>query len=171
MAIQLDETHDAQRKSWIASANGHGVFPIQNLPLCVFRVPGQREAWREIRYGQLVQVFMEASKPFWEQDGMSPELWSDGPIERVLRLPSQDGAQNNFVAFINGEATVCYDGQYFFDTDHVEGDSGTQSNDLSVDISALACSVHGTTTAPSVEDLASPKAEYRKVAKVAYVDP
>lgn len=31
---------------------------------------------------------------------------------------------------VAGEAGVCYDGQYFFDTDHAEGDSGTQSNDL-----------------------------------------
>lgn len=30
----------------------------------------------------------------------------------------------------NGESTVCYDGQYFFDTDHSEGSSGTQDNDL-----------------------------------------
>lgn len=30
----------------------------------------------------------------------------------------------------NGAATLCYDGQYFFDTDHAEGDSGTQSNKL-----------------------------------------
>jgi phage major head subunit gpT-like protein len=29
-----------------------------------------------------------------------------------------------------GEASVCYDGQYFFDTDHSEGDSGVQSNSL-----------------------------------------
>lgn len=28
----------------------------------------------------------------------------------------------------SGTTTVCYDGQYFFDTDHSEGDSGTQSN-------------------------------------------
>jgi len=31
---------------------------------------------------------------------------------------------------IGGEAATCYDGQYFFDTDHAEGDSGTQSNDI-----------------------------------------
>jgi phage major head subunit gpT-like protein len=46
---------------------------------------------------------------------------------------------------IAGESTVCYDGQYFFDTDHSEGDSGTQSNDLSVDIA--------TTTAPTVDEM------------------
>lgn len=32
----------------------------------------------------------------------------------------------------SGEASVCYDGQYFFDTDHAEGDSGSQSNDITV---------------------------------------
>jgi len=31
---------------------------------------------------------------------------------------------------IAGESGLCYDGQYFFDTDHSEGDSGTQSNDV-----------------------------------------
>ncbi len=54
---------------------------------------------------------------------------------------------------INGESTACYDGQYFFDTDHSEADSGTQSNDISVDISALATAAHGSTTAPSVGEM------------------
>lgn len=31
---------------------------------------------------------------------------------------------------VNGESAVCYDGQFFFDTDHSEGDSGAQSNDI-----------------------------------------
>ncbi len=29
---------------------------------------------------------------------------------------------------INGASAICYDGQYFFDSDHSEGDSGTLSN-------------------------------------------
>lgn len=31
------------------------------------------------------------------------------------------------------ESTTCYDGQYFFDTDHSEGSSGTQDNDITYD--------------------------------------
>lgn len=54
---------------------------------------------------------------------------------------------------VNGIDTDCYDGQYFFDTDHSEGDSGTQSNDISVDISALPTAVAGVVTAPSVEEM------------------
>jgi phage major head subunit gpT-like protein len=43
-----------------------------------------------------------------------------------------------------GESTTCYDGQYFFDTDHAEGDSGSQSNDITYDAA--------TTTAPSADE-------------------
>lgn len=42
---------------------------------------------------------------------------------------------------IAGESAACYDGQFFFDTDHAEGDSGSQSNDITNDIA--------TTTAPT----------------------
>lgn len=45
---------------------------------------------------------------------------------------------------LTGESAVCYDGQYFFDTDHVEGDSGTQDNDLGYNA--------GTATAPTAAE-------------------
>ena len=48
---------------------------------------------------------------------------------------------------VAGEAATCYDGQYFFDTDHAEGDSGSQSNDISNDIT--------TTTAPTAGEMES----------------
>jgi phage major head subunit gpT-like protein len=53
----------------------------------------------------------------------------------------------------DGESTNAYDGQFFFDTDHSEGDSGSQDNDITVDISALPVATAGTTTAPSVEEM------------------
>ena len=36
----IDETHDPARISWVASANGHKAFPIQNLPHGVFSPEG-----------------------------------------------------------------------------------------------------------------------------------
>ena len=45
--MQLDETHDPKRTSWIDSANEPGCdFPIQNLPFGVFRRRGSKEAPR-----------------------------------------------------------------------------------------------------------------------------
>jgi phage major head subunit gpT-like protein len=54
---------------------------------------------------------------------------------------------------IAGEASVCYDGQFFFDTDHVSGDSGTITNDLT----ATECPSADvtTTTAPTAAELAA----------------
>jgi phage major head subunit gpT-like protein len=46
---------------------------------------------------------------------------------------------------IAAESTACYDGQFFFDTDHSEQDSGTQSNDLTSDVT--------TTTAPTAGEM------------------
>ena len=40
MPHATDETHDPQRRSWIASAQGHAEFPIQNLPLGIFSAKG-----------------------------------------------------------------------------------------------------------------------------------
>ena len=39
----IDRTHDASRRSWIESANGHPDFPIQNLPFGSYTTRGQKE--------------------------------------------------------------------------------------------------------------------------------
>lgn len=55
---------------------------------------------------------------------------------------------------INGPSTACYDGQYFFDTDHVDPSADyqtSQSNDISVDISTLPGV--GTDDTPSAPNL------------------
>lgn len=70
-----------------------------------------------------------------------------------------DRAQTHWASLLstlllNGSSTVCYDGQYYFDTDHTEGSSGVQSNSIQVDISTLPCLVHGSAgTAPSIEEM------------------
>lgn len=47
---------------------------------------------------------------------------------------------------MTGASALCYDNQYFFDTDHVEGQSGPQSNSITHDIV--------TPTAPTVDEFA-----------------
>lgn len=44
---------------------------------------------------------------------------------------------------VAGESTVCYDGQFFFDTDHLEDDSGTQSNDVTSSAATPAAPTSG----------------------------
>ena len=40
MPAFIDETHDPRLRSWVDDANGHADFPIQNLPLGIFRIRG-----------------------------------------------------------------------------------------------------------------------------------
>jgi fumarylacetoacetase len=43
----LNETHDPALRSWVPSANAAGNdFPVQNLPMAVFRRAGTAQAWR-----------------------------------------------------------------------------------------------------------------------------
>ncbi|MDD2545678.1 MAG: fumarylacetoacetase, partial [Burkholderiaceae bacterium] len=43
----LNETHDPSLRSWVPSAQTAGTdFPLQNLPLAIFRRTGRSEPWR-----------------------------------------------------------------------------------------------------------------------------
>jgi phage major head subunit gpT-like protein len=57
--------------------------------------------------------------------GMYPPL-----LETLAAEASYHPDELWFNALANGEATACFDDQFFFDTDHAWGDSGSQSNDL-----------------------------------------
>jgi phage major head subunit gpT-like protein len=111
---------------------------------------------------QLRQAGYEITNKRWEASIEVPLLdWTHdktGQIQvRVRELASRYGAHIARLIstlMIAGESTACYDGQFFFDTEHAEGDSGTQSNDLSVDIAALPVTNHGSTTAPSPAEAA-----------------
>ncbi len=87
------------------------------------------------------------------------ELKRDKTGQALIRIMELADRTNSHWAsllstlMINAESAVCYDGQYFFDTNHVEGDSGTQSNDIESDISELPVNQHGSTTAPSAEEM------------------
>jgi fumarylacetoacetase len=52
--MQLDETHDSNRQSWVTSANGHADFPIQNLPVGIFSPPGSTEKRGGVAIGDMI---------------------------------------------------------------------------------------------------------------------
>lgn len=139
------------------------------------RLPGENElyAWlgqaptpREFIGGrqpvQLSQNAYQLANKRWESSITVPLLhWrkdKTGQIQvRVQELARRYGvhlARLLSLLKIAGHNTLCYDGQYFYDTDHAEGASGAQSNLLSANISDYPCTHHGTTTAPSPCEMA-----------------
>lgn len=106
-------------------------------------MPGIREwlgdrVFKSLRAGNftLANKEWESSLAIEKKDIADDRLGMYGP---VLEQLGQEAAQHPdellLAAIENGEATVCFDGQYFFDTDHSWGDSGTQDNDLSYNAS------------------------------------
>ena len=88
----LDETHDPQRTSWVDGARSGSDFPVQNLPLGIFSLPGeQRRAG--VAIGDFILDLAAAGDLLseeWSGDFSAPVLnrWlSRGPgAHRELRL-------------------------------------------------------------------------------------
>jgi fumarylacetoacetase len=73
MRPQIDETHDPERRSWVESANGHGDFPIQNLPLGVFSPLGGQPRGGVAIGDQILDLSLAARSSLFEgaaRDGL-----------------------------------------------------------------------------------------------------
>jgi fumarylacetoacetase len=84
---ELDETHDAGLQSWVASADGHSDFPIQNLPYGLFSPPagGQRAG---VAIGNhIVDLAALAASGLLEADA-----------ERAVRVAANSDSLNAFLA-------------------------------------------------------------------------
>jgi len=81
-----------------------------------------------------------------------------GAINRLIRGAGQRAGEHwdklLYEADVAGTATVCYDGQYFYDSDHEEGDSGAQTNLLTAtEIPALDVTDADVPTADEMVDI------------------
>jgi len=73
----------------------------------------------------------ESSLAIKKTDIADDNLGQYGPIMEQLGIEAAHHPDELwFDALELGESTACFDGQFFFDTDHSWGKSGTQSNDL-----------------------------------------
>lgn len=101
-------------------------------------MPGMREwlgdrQFKELRAGTftITNKHWESSLLIKKTDIADDRMGMYGPLMEDLAVEAAYHPDELFfTAMVNGESTACFDGQYFFDTDHSWGDSGTQSNDL-----------------------------------------
>lgn len=127
---------------------------------------GQVPAMRQWVGGRLAKGFYENTYSITNQkyeatlEVFLEDLRRDKTAQTLIRVGELAQRANGHIAsllstlIIAGESTACYDAQYFFDTDHTEGNNSTsQSNDLSITISGLPAAVHGSTTSPSAEEM------------------
>jgi monoamine oxidase len=77
---------------------------LKDIPIAGALPPQQRAAWRAQRSDQSVQICFEFREPFWEKDGLPPNMWTDGPIEFFAHTPSRTNPNGVLRAYVNGKA-------------------------------------------------------------------
>lgn len=101
-------------------------------------MPGMREWIGDRQFTQLRSANFVLENKHWESSlAISKNSIADDRLGQYGPIMSQLGVEAAhhpdelfFTALANGESTAAFDGQFFFDTDHVWGSSGSQSNDL-----------------------------------------
>ena len=87
----IDDTHDPKRTSWVESANrADGDFPIQNLPLGVFRVAGENRA----RIGIAIGDSILDARPWLAGDSLNGYLALPETQRGDLRREFDEGARS-----------------------------------------------------------------------------
>jgi monoamine oxidase len=79
---------------------------LKDIPISGPLPATQRQAWRAQRSDQSIQICFEFTKPFWETDGLPPNMWTDGPLEFFAHTPSRTDPKGVLRAYVNGRATA-----------------------------------------------------------------
>lgn len=106
-------------------------------------MPGVREWLGDRQFKTLRAASFTLTNKEWESsvaieraDIEDDRLGMYGPVLAQLGAEAAYHPDELLVSAIEAaESTACFDGQYFFDTDHSWGDSGTQDNDLTYNAS------------------------------------
>ncbi|WP_419825695.1 fumarylacetoacetase [Sphingomonas sp.] len=86
MTVMIDETHDPARGSWVKGADGHGNFPVQNLPLGIFDA-GDGERRPGVAIGDHVLDLRAASAAGLLPDNVAGVL-AEASLNRLFALPA-----------------------------------------------------------------------------------
>jgi monoamine oxidase len=70
--------------------------------------PDQAAGIADANYARVTQVHLVPEAPFWDDDGLPPSLYVDGPLERVFAVET-DGGVERLVCWINGDGAMPWD--------------------------------------------------------------
>lgn len=116
-------------------------------------VPGMREWLGERQFSELRAANFVLENKHWENsvlvkktDLADDNLGQYGPLLEQLGIEAAYHPDELWFSVLEqGASSTCFDGQYFFDTDHAWGNSGTQSNSITSTVVS--------TSAPTVAEI------------------
>jgi len=68
----------------------------------------QVKAIKELPYTKITQIHLTAKAPFWEDDEMPMGMWTDTPLERIMKLDPRP-EKRELVCWVNGKGTKVFD--------------------------------------------------------------
>ncbi len=63
----------------------------------------QSRAIHQMDYSKIVSIWVKAKRPYWKEDGLPVNFWSNGPEERMFATPSRVQAEPNLSFYLRGE--------------------------------------------------------------------
>lgn len=116
-------------------------------------MPGMREWLGERQFSELRAANFVLENKHWESsllikktDLADDNLGQYGPVLEQLGIEAAHHPDELWFSVLEqGASSTCFDGQYFFDTDHAWGNSGTQSNSITSTVVS--------TSAPTVAEI------------------
>jgi len=68
----------------------------------------QKRAIEELPYTLITQIHLTATNPYWEDDEIPIGMWTDTPLERIMKLNPAPNARE-LVCWVNGKGTAFFD--------------------------------------------------------------
>ncbi len=76
---------------------------LRHIAIKAFMPAEQSTAIKNLPYTQILQIHLNAQKPFWEEDGLALDMWTDLPVERIFANRNSNAEPNGlFRVWING---------------------------------------------------------------------
>jgi monoamine oxidase len=82
---------------------------LKDIPVTGAVPPEQRAAWKAQRYFHVLQVHVEVAQPFWEKDGLSPNMWTDGQFTFFSHRPSLGDPAGTYSIGVSGASSAPFD--------------------------------------------------------------
>lgn len=81
---------------------------LRDVNLNIATNANQTRAIKELAYTQITQIHLKHTAPFWEEDGIPFDMWTDTPIERVMNMSSSP-VDKEMACWVNGKGTAFFD--------------------------------------------------------------
>lgn len=115
LGMQVQSIEQRRRGIEVSCKNGqrfradHVVVTVPSGPLSRIKIdplppPQQSAVWADRRSNSVTTMHFHPTRAFWESDGLPPNMWNDGPLQRVLAVPDSDDNIQRLIVWLNGEA-------------------------------------------------------------------